>query len=199
MTSRTQIRGAETDMSGVRERFGGIDTPAALAGMFTGLGVLVFLGALITAGAGGLEYQVNAIDLEGNFQEVAVVGAIVAALVVFVSFLAGGWAAGRMARYDGGMNGLGAGLWFIFLVAVFGALGAWVGTEYNAFQRAGLPDWFSQFRGDDVTAAAIIWGLISVALVLGGGYLGGKLGEAYHHKVDAALADRAAGAAPPAR
>jgi hypothetical protein len=34
--------------------------------------------------------------------------------------------------------------------------------------------------------------------VLGGGYLGGKLGEGYHRKVDAALADRAAGVAPPA-
>lgn len=196
MSTRAHIRGAETDMSGVRERFGGIDTPAALAGMFTGLGVLVFLGALIAAGAGGLDYQLNAIDIDGNVQDIEVVGVIVAALVVFVSFLAGGWAAGRMARYDGGMNGLGAGLWFIFLVAVFAALGAWVGQEYNAFQRAGLPDWFSQFRGDDVTAAAIISGLVSVALVLGGGYLGGKLGEAYHRKVDAALADRAAGMAP---
>jgi uncharacterized membrane protein len=199
MSSHTQIRGAETDISSVRDRFGGIDTPAALAGMFTGLGVLVFLGALIAAGAGGLDYQLNAIDIDGNVQDIEVVGAILAALVVFVSFLAGGWAAGRMARYDGGMNGLGAGLWAIFLVAVFAALGAWLGAEYNAFQRAGLPDWFSQFRGDDVTAAAIIWGAISVVLVLGGGYLGGKLGEAYHHRVDAALADRATGATPPAR
>jgi ascorbate-specific PTS system EIIC-type component UlaA len=83
-------------------------------------------------------------------------------------------------------------------VAVFAALGAFVGEEYNAFQRAGLPDWFSQLRGDDVTATAIIWGLIFVVLVLGGGYLGGKLGETYHRKVDAALADSAAGVAPPA-
>jgi uncharacterized membrane protein len=191
MATDSRIRGTETDMTSIRERFGGIDTPAALLGMFTALGMLMFLGALIAAGAGGIDYQLNAIDIDGNLQEVEVIGSIVAALVVFVSFLAGGWAAGRMARYDGGMNGLGAGLWFVLLVAIFAALGAFVGAEYNAFQRAGLPDWFSQFRGDDVTATAIVWGAVMVLLVLAGGYLGGRIGDAYHRRVDAALADRA--------
>lgn len=189
MTSQTVI-GTETNLSGVRARFGGVDTPAALLGTFTGLGVLVLLGALIAAGAGNIQYQLNAIDIDGNLQDVEVIGTLVALVVVFVSFLCGGFAAGRMARYDGGLNGLGSGLWMILMVAVFAALGAFVGPEYNAFQPAGMPDWFSQIRGDEVTAAAIVAAALGTIAVLAGGYLGGRFGELYHRRVDAAVADR---------
>lgn len=197
MTPETNTRDTHPTSRSVRERFGGIDTPAALLGMFAALGILVFLSALIAAGSNSFSYQLNAIDIDGNMQELEVLGIIVAAVVVFVSFLLGGWAAGRMARYDGGMNGVGAGLWMILLVAVFGALGAFVGDEYNAFRGAGLPDWFSQFRGDDVTMVAVIAGLVLMGLVLVAGYLGGTMGEAYHRRVDAAIADGARGAAGP--
>lgn len=179
-------------MGSVRERFGGVDTPAALMGMFTALGVLVFLGALIAAGAGTLEYQLNAFDIEGNAQELGIVGVIVAIIVVLASFFVGGIAAGRMARYDGGINGIAAATWALLLVAVFAALGAFVGDEYNAFQRAGLPDWFSQLRlsGDEVTTIGVIAAILSIVAMFLGAYLGGKLGEAYHRRVDAALVDR---------
>lgn len=190
MTEET-IRGTETRMGSVRERFGGVDTPAALMGMFTALGVLVLLSALIAAGGGGLEYQLNAFDVEGNAQELGIVGVVLAVLVVLASFFVGGIAAGRMARFDGGINGLAAATWALFLIAVFAALGAFVGAEYNAFQQAGLPDWFSQLRlsSDEVALIGIIAAVVSVAAMFLGAYLGGKVGEAYHRRVDAALAD----------
>lgn len=192
MTARETIRGAETGMGAIRDRFGGVDTAAALMGMFTALGVLVFLGALITAGGGALEYQLNVFDLEGNAQEITIVGMVVAALVVLAAFFVGGIAAGRIARYDGGKNGIASALWALLLIAVFAALGVFLGAEYNAFQRAGLPDWFSQIRrgSGEATTLGIIAAAISVALMFLGGYLGGRIGEAYHRRVDAALADR---------
>ena len=189
MTANTHIQGTETSMASIKERFGGVDTPAALMGMFTALGVLVFIGALIAAGAGSIPYQLNASDIDGNVTEIEVAGMLIAAAVIFFAFMAGGWAAGRMARYDGGINGVGVALWTLLAIAVFAALGAWVGTEYNAFQRAGLPDWFSQIRGDDVTTMGVVAAVVSSALMLLGAYLGGQLGETYHRKVDAALAD----------
>ena len=112
---------------------------------------------------------------------------IVAAAVVFASFIVGGFAAGRMARYGGGMNGFGAGLWMILLVAIFAALGAWVGAEYNAFANGGLPNWVSQIDADDVTAEAIVLAIVAVAAMFAEGYLGGRIGESYHRKVDAAI------------
>jgi hypothetical protein len=174
------------------ERFGGADLVASLLGMFAGLGTLVFLGSLFAAGAANVELQTNLINPEGTLDEVEMVGAIAAVAVVFVSFLVGGIAAGRIARYDGGMNGLGAGLWFLLLVAIFAALGAWVGQEYNAFAAAELPNWVAQIDVDEVTAAAIVMTVVSAAAVLLGGYLGGRIGDAHNRKVDAAIIEEAA-------
>lgn len=186
----TRLGGSER-ISEVRERYGKPDLLASVVGMLAGLGTLVFLGALIAAGAGGIDYQLNIINDQGDLDEVSTVGLIVAALVVFASFVVGGFAAGRMARYRGGMNGFGAGLWMILLVAVFAALGAWVGTEYNAFNRIDLPNWFAQVDVDQLTTMAIVASAVLVVATLAGGYLGGRLGENYHARVDAALIDAA--------
>lgn len=198
MTTDDTIRGTETDMATVRERYGGMDVPAALMGMFTSLGVLVFLGSLIAAGGGALEYQLNLFDLEGNATELTVVGIVTAAVVVLVAFFVGGIATGRMARYDGGKNGIGMALWTLLLVAIFAALGAFFGAEYNAFQQAGLPDWFSQFRlsSEEVTTLGIIAAAASIVAMFLGAYFGGRIGDLYHRRVDAALADRRAVTAP---
>ena len=186
-----RIRGAEVDLTSIRERFGGADLLAGILGMFTALGVLVFLGSLLLAGNAGIGYQLNQIDLDGNLQEVEVVGSIVAIVVVLASFFVGGWAAGRIARYDGGINGVGVALWFILLVAIFGALGLWFGQEYNAFAGVDLPNWFGQIGADDVTLKAIAGALAGIVAALLGGYVGGLVGEQYHRDVDAALVDEA--------
>lgn len=184
--SERRIGGAE-DLSSVYERFGNADLLASLVGMLAGLGTLVLLSALIAAGAGGIDYQLNLLDEEGALDEASVIGLVVAALVVFASFIVGGFAAGRMARYNGGMNGLGAGLWLILLVAIFAALGAWVGPEYNAFNRVDLPNWFAQVDVDDLTVMAAVASAVLIVVTLLGGYIGGRVGETYHTRVDAAI------------
>lgn len=188
MTTRSDRRiGGAEDLSSVYERFGKADLLASLVGMLAGVGTLVFLSALIAAGAGGIDYQLNMLNEEGSLDESSVIGLVVAALVVFASFIVGGFAAGRMARYNGGMNGLGAGLWLLLLVAIFAALGAWVGAEYNAFNRVDLPNWFAQVDVDDLTAMAAVASAVLVVVTLLGGYIGGRLGETYHRRVDAAI------------
>lgn len=186
--SKRRVTGME-DVSEVYDRYGKPDVLASIVGMFAGLGTLVFLSALIAAGAAGIDFQLNLLGEDGTLTEASIVGLIVAAAVVFTAFLVGGFAAGRMSRYNGGMNGLGAGLWLILLVAIFGALGAWVGAEYNAFNQLNLPNWFAQFGADDLTAMAALAGAVLILVTLAGGYVGGRLGEAYHTRVDAALAE----------
>ncbi|HVR32961.1 MAG TPA: hypothetical protein VMS74_09690 [Acidimicrobiia bacterium] len=192
MSTRSRIRGAETSIASIRERFGGIDTPAALGGLLAIIGVLALISSLVAAGAGALTYQVNAIDLDGNLQEMEMVGVLLATLVVFVAGLVGGWVAGRMARFDGVMNGIAAAIWLLLLVAVFAALGAWVGEEYNAFRRAGLPDWLGQLRADDLTFEVIVASAVGIAALFTGALVGGGLGDAHNRKVDAALTDSVA-------
>ncbi len=189
MTNR-RVRGTETDLRTVKDRFGGIDTPASLGGMFAMIGTLIFLGALIAAGAGGLRYQLNAMDFEGNMQELEVVGIVVASIVVLVASFVGGWVAARIARFNGVENGVGMAIWLIALVAIFAALGAFVGQQYNAFQRVGLPDWFTQITTEDVTANAIVGAIVGIVMVFLGAVLGGVVGDGYNRKVDAAMTDR---------
>jgi amino acid transporter len=186
--SKRRVAGME-NVSEVYDRYGKPDVPASIVGMFAGLGTLVFLSALIAAGAAGIDFQLNLIAEDGTLTEASIVGLIVAAAVMFTAFLVGGFGAGRMSRYNGGMNGLGAGLWLILLVAIFGALGAWVGAEYNAFNQLNLPNWFAQFGADELTAMAAVAGVVLILATLAGGYVGGRLGEAYHTRVDAALAE----------
>jgi uncharacterized membrane protein len=196
MTDQTYVRTDPTDVgpdveevTTVRERYGKADLVASILGMLAALGTMVFLGALFAAGAANVELQTNLLNQDGTLDEVEMVGAIAAMAVLFVSFLLGGIAAGRMSRYDGGMNGLGTALWFLLLVTVFAALGAWVGEEYNAFALADLPNWVAQVDVEEVTTAAIIMSVVAVVVILLGGYLGGRIGDSYNRKVDAALID----------
>jgi uncharacterized membrane protein len=191
MTTHPQERRMEgtQDLSRVYERFGNADLLASIVGMFAALGTLVFLGALFGAGAASIDFQLNMLNDEGALDEASTVGLIVAVVAVFAAFIVGGFAAGRMSRYNGGMNGLGAGLWALLLVTVFAALGAWVGAEYNAFNTADLPNWVAQIDVDDLTTAAVISSVVLIASMLIGGYVGGRLGELYHHRVDAAIVE----------
>jgi hypothetical protein len=182
-----RIRGAD-DLSEVHRRFGKGDFLASLVGMLAGLGTLVFLSALIAAGRASIAYQLNLVTSEGTLDEASIAGLAVAIAVVFVSFLVGGFAAGRMSRYSGGLNGFGAGLWMLLLVTVFAALGVFVGSEYNAFNRVDLPNWVAQIDVDQVTGVAILASVLLAAATLLGGYIGGRIGELYHHRADAAIA-----------
>jgi hypothetical protein len=166
-----------------RERFGGVDLPATLAGALVAVATTVLVGGLVGAGVSGFGYQWG-VEVDGIEQELSVGGMIAGVLVLFVAFLAGGWTAGRMARFDGGRNGLLSAVWVLVLAAVLGGLGAWLGSKYDVFSNVDLPQWFS---GDALTAAAIASGIASGVAMLVGGLLGGRLGERYNRRADAAM------------
>ncbi|MEX0864134.1 MAG: hypothetical protein WD269_04575 [Acidimicrobiia bacterium] len=170
------------------ESFGGLDTPAALGGLFAALGMLAFVGALIAATS--IPIQLNAFDVEGNREQLGWAGIAIGALVVFASFFFGGWVAGRVARFNGVMNGAGVGLWMVLLMAVSATAGVFIEERYNILQSAALPDWFSQISGDDVARLAIAAGILGLLAIFAGAMLGGAVGGNYNRKVDAALTDR---------
>jgi hypothetical protein len=167
-----------------RDRFGGIDFPASLVGMLTALAMVVLLGGLVGAAVDAIGYQTG-LDRE-NVEDIST-GSFVGGLVVlFVSYLVGGWAAGRIARYDGARNGLMTGVWTIILAAILAGLGIWLGDEYDVFANVDLPQWFNE---DAVTTAAVISGAIAIATMLLGGLLGGLWGTRYHRRADETLLD----------
>jgi hypothetical protein len=171
-------------IAAAKDRFGGVDFPASLVGMLTALATVVLLGGLVGAAVGAIGYQTG---LSGDDVEDISTASLIGGLVVlFVSYLVGGWAAGRIARYDGARNGLMAGVWTLILAAILAGLGVWLGDEYDVLANVDLPQWFNE---DAVTTAAIVSGVIGAVTMLVGGLLGGLWGTRYHRLADETLLD----------
>ena len=165
-----------------RDRFGGIDIPATLVGMLTALATLVLLAGLIGAAIGAIGYQTGLDDTVDDLSIASLIGGLVA---LFLAYLVGGWAAGRIARYDGARNGLMTAVWTIVLAAILSALAAAFGAEYDVLRNVNLPQWFST---EALTIGAIISALVAIATMLIGGFLGGIWGARYHRRADATIA-----------
>ena len=181
---RVAVRdGRRESMRAVRERFGGVDLPATLVGMLTALAVLVLLSGLIGAAIGAIGYQTG-LDSD-DIEDISVASLVGGLVALFIAYLVGGWAAARIARYDGPRNGLTTGVWTIVLAAILSALAAWLGDEYDVLRNVELPQWFSR---DALTAGALISGLVAIAVMFIAGALGGAWGESYHRRADAAIA-----------
>jgi hypothetical protein len=170
-----------------RARFGGIDLPATIAGALAALGTAVLLAGIL-AGAGTYGYQLGLDDAEEKLTAGGLIGGLA---TLFIAFLVGGWVAGRVARYDGGRNGVLTAVWFVLLAGATAALGAWAGDKYDVFRNVNLPQWFDS---DALTAAAVATGLLALMVMLLAGWLGGSIGERYHRRADAVVAHTRPGA-----
>jgi hypothetical protein len=186
---RTDGRPTTDPYSGIaaaHERFGGVDIPASIIGMLTALSSTLILAGLVGAAFGAVGYQTG---LEQEATDLSTWSLIGGVAILFVAYVIGGWAAGRMARYDGARNGFATGIWTLVFGALLAGLGAWVDSEYDVFRNVELPQWF---ESDALTTAAIISGVAAIAAMFAGGIIGGLWGERYHRR-----ADRTIAAAPP--
>jgi hypothetical protein len=165
------------------ERFGGTKVGAAFFGWLVAVGLTVLLAGV----AGGIGAAVGAADLvptptATDAASVGLTSAVIALVVLLVAYFAGGYVAGRLARFDGARNGFLT--WLIgALVTLAAAVAVAVaGAEYNLFQLVQLPAFpvtAEQLTvGGLLTLAAIALGTLVAAV------LGGAAGQRYHHRVD---------------
>jgi MFS family permease len=169
------------------DRFGGIKWGAAFFGWLSANGLAVILVALLSAAglALGLARGVNTPDEAVNqANQIGIGGGVAILVVLFLAYLAGGYVAGRMARFDGARQGLAVWLVGLIVVLVLAAAGALLGAKYNVLQQLNLPR-IPVDEGTATTAGIIT--LVAILLVtLLGAVLGGKLGDRYHRRVDRA-------------
>jgi hypothetical protein len=190
-TSRADVD-ERAGVHAARDRFGGLDIPASFAGMLVALASLLLLAGLASAAIGAIAFQTG---LEGHEEELSIGALITAGVVIFLAFLFGGWAAGRMARYNGVLNGFMVAVWFVILSVLLAVLGAAAGDVYNLFgdlrvAEASLPNWFS---GDDVTTGAKISSIAFVVVMVAGAILGGLWGTRMHRRADSTIANTRSG------
>ena len=191
-TARTEgatvTRGAGRDaVAAQHARFGGIKWGSAFFGWLSANGLAVILIALLSAAGVALGLAKNldtANEAAQQASQIGIRGGIAVLVVLFLAYLAGGYVAGRMARFDGARQGLAVWLIGLIVVIVLAAAGAILGAEYNVLQSLNLPR--IPIEEGTATTAGIIT-LVAILLVtLLGATLGGKLGERYHRKVDRA-------------
>ena len=169
-----------------KERYGGISWGAAFFGWLSANGMAVLLIALLSAGglAFGLSSAVDSADEAADSATSGIgLGAGIALLVVlFLAYLAGGYVAGRMARFDGVKQGIAVWVIGLVVVVLLALAGLVFGSQYNVLAELDLP----RIPVDEGTATtAGIIALVAVLLVtLVGAVLGGMLGARYHRKVD---------------
>lgn len=168
-----------------RAEHGGVKLGAAFFGWLTALGTAVLLvGILSAVGAAVNLSSVNQLADSTNTttQTLTIAGAVVVGVMVFLAYFAGGYVAGRMARFSGLSQGFV--VWVIALVAVVvvAILTATLGTKYDLFANVGA--FPSLNLGTDATTAGVTAAAIAVFVSLGGALLGGAAGMRYHRRVD---------------
>ncbi|MDK3258022.1 hypothetical protein [Blastococcus capsensis] len=168
-------------------RYGGIKWGSAFFGWLSANGLAVLLIALLSAAGVALGLTQGIPSTDAAAQEastIGIVGGIVLLVVLFLAYFAGGYVAGRMARFDGVRQGIAVWVVGLLVVLALAILGLVLGSEYNVLQQLNLP----RIPIDEGTAttAGIITLVAILLLTLLGAILGGKLGERYHRKVDRA-------------
>ena len=169
-----------------REEFGGIAWGSAFFGWLTATGLGAILAGILSAIGAALALT-EGNQIEASNETIGLAGGIALLAVVFLSYFAGGYVAGRMARFDGARQGLGVFLWAIIIAAALAIAGVIGGSEWNVLQRLDLPR--LPVDEGDVTTGGIIALAAGLLTMIVGAVLGGKTGERFHRKVDRSAVD----------
>jgi hypothetical protein len=162
---------------------GGVSVPAVLTGVVVSIGTFFLLSALL----GGFLAMagVDADDLEGGAD--AGLGAGIALVAAFfISYLWGGYTAGRMGRGAGFVNGLLVPFLALLVGAAIGGIVVALGTtaELNLpFSTNRLP-----LEDDYVIDWTVGLGAAALIAMFLGGTIGGMLGSRWHTKLERRVA-----------
>ena len=166
----------------LREIYGGVDFLASFIGCVF---ALVCLGVLLSFSALVLGFLGLTLNLGDQEIDAAIIPSLVViGLVLFVAYFSGGYVAGRLSRFDGGRNGAATVLWGILLsvlLALFGSVLP-VLQFVQEFAQASLLPAISGLVEAGILGLVIVIGALLLEVL--GGFLGGRLGNSYHTRID---------------
>ena len=174
-----------------RDEYGGFSWGSIFFGWLVAVGLAAVLTAILSgAGAAIGITEFSGDEAADNAETVSLVGGILLLAVLLVSYYAGGYVAGRLARFDGARQGFGVWVFGVIVTLAFAAFAAIAGSEYNIFDKLDLPripvDEGTLTTGGAITLAAIVIGTLLTAVA------GGKVGERFHRRVDRLAFERPA-------
>ena len=168
----------------LQELYGGVDWLASFLGfIFAAVagGVLSAI-AVIVVGRLGLPLSFSG----GALGTSAVTALVVLGVLVFLTFFCGGYVAGRLARFDGGRNGVMVVVWAVVVAAISLSVGpllpGQIFSYLQSFVQSTLLPALDTLTGMGALGIGILVG--AVLLMLLGGFVGGRLGARYHSEID---------------
>jgi hypothetical protein len=166
-----------------REEHGGFDWGATFFGWLVSIGVASLLIAVLSAAGAAVGLtSTSSSQASDKAGTVGIVGGIVLLAILLIAYYAGGYVAGRMARFNGPRQGLGVWLIGLIVTVVLAVAGVLLGAEYNVLSQLNLPripvDEGSLTTGALLALVAIAIGTLLAAMA------GGKQGTHYHRKID---------------
>lgn len=172
---------AVANRGAVVEARGGVSGGAILTGVVVAFGSMFLLSALV----GGVltAIGINQADITTGDAIDAGIGAGMALVVAqLLSYLWGGYTAGRMGRGAGFANGLLVPIVAILVAVLVGAVAAALGATANLnlpFTTSRLP-----LENDYLVNWGIGIGIASLVAMFLGGIIGGSLGSRWHTKLE---------------
>lgn len=188
-------RDEEDDMPYTREErlrdvYGGVDWLASFIGcvcalLCTGILLALFSGLLLGPLGFTLDLRGQAIDTP------VIIGLVVVGAILLISYFVGGYVAGRLVRFDGGRNGMATVGWGLLLGIIFGFFGAVLLGSFLPDSIFGAVQGFLQDTLLPTVGGLFELGLVGLGIALGalllmllGGWIGGRLGNRYHSRID---------------
>ncbi len=179
--SRERTTGIDRERQ--HDEFGGINWGAAFFGWLVAVGITALLTAFLSAAGAAIGLtELTGGEARSSAETLSIVGAILLIAVLAIGYYAGGYVAGRMSRFDGTRQGLGAWIIGLVITLLLAAIGAVAGSEYNLLGQLNLPR-IPIDEGSLATGAVIALAIVLIATALAAS-AGGKVGERYHRKVD---------------
>jgi hypothetical protein len=171
-----------------KEAFGGLKFGSSFFGWLAASGTALLLTALV-ASAGAVLQLSGTVDTTNTSVEqvrtISFVGGIVLLAVVLIAYFAGGYVAGRMARFNGARQGFGVWLWALIFAVVIAGLGILAGARFDVLARLNSFPRLPVNEGT-LTTAGILVAVAMLVVSLVGAVLGGLAGMRYHRRVDKA-------------
>ncbi len=169
-----------------KAEFGGFKFGSAFFGWLCAMGTTVLLTALVTAIGAAVGASNGATPEEAAdtaMGPLGIVAIVVIALVLFVSYFAGGYVAGRMARFSGAKQGIAVWLWAVIVAIIVAVVTAIAGSQWDILGTLqGFPR--IPVTAETATTTGILTAVGAAVVTLIGAILGGLAGMRYHRKVD---------------
>lgn len=187
-TTGTYTRTAHTEAVEPRAR-GGVTFGPVLTGVVVALGSMFLLSAIVAGVLASLGLLDTGIT-QGEAIDAGLGAGIALVVAQFLSYLWGGYTAGRMARGSGVANGFLVPLTALIVAALVGGVAAGLGAEANLnlpFTTNQLP-----LENNNLVDWGIGIGIASLIAMFLGGILGGGMGARWHTKLERTVGEEQA-------